>query len=118
MSQAFAFSGLTGNYAHSPDSTILRRTYQTTYTKTTPVIDGLMNDDCWNLVDWSTNFTQTQPVENKPPSQQTAFKILYDDDNLYIFIRAYDTQPEKISRIMSRRDNYDGDMVFVDIDRL
>jgi len=107
---------LTSSYAYSPDSTAVKRTYQTAYAKTIPIIDGLMNDDCWNLVDWTTDFIQTLPVENKPPSQQTAFKILYDNDNLYIFIRAYDTEPDKISKIMSRRDNFNGDMVFVDID--
>jgi hypothetical protein len=104
------------SYAYSPDSTSVKRTYQTAFAKTIPVIDGLMNDDCWNLVDWTTDFTQITPVENKPPSQQTAFKILYDNDNLYIFIRAFDSEPDKISKIMSRRDNFDGDMVAVDID--
>jgi hypothetical protein len=107
---------MTSGYAQKKDSTIVKRTYQTAFANTIPVIDGLMNDDCWNLVDWSTNFTQSSPMENKPPSQQTAFKILYDNDNLYIFIRAYDTEPDKISRIMSRRDNFSGDFVWVDID--
>jgi hypothetical protein len=107
---------MTGSYAQTKDSTIAKRTYQTAFAKTVPVIDGLLNDDCWNLVEWSSNFTQSQPVENKPPSQETAFKILYDDNNLYVFIRAYDSIPEKISRIMSKRDNFDGDLVSVDID--
>jgi hypothetical protein len=107
---------LTSSYAHQTDSTAVRRTYQTAFAKTVPVIDGLLNDDCWDLVEWSTGFIQSQPQENKPPSQQTAFKILFDNDNLYIFIRAYDSEPEKISKIMSRRDNFSGDMVFVDID--
>ena len=64
------------------------------------------------LLNGAADFTQTQPVENKPPSQETAFKILYDNDNLYVFIRAYDTEPDKISKIMSRRDNFSGDMVW------
>ena len=62
------------------------------------------------------DFTQSQPQENKPPTQQTAFKFLYDNDNVYIFIRAYDTEPDKISKIMSRRDNFSGDFVWVEID--
>lgn len=107
---------MTGSYAQTKDSTIVRRTYQTTFAKTVPVIDGLMNDDCWNAVEWTTDFIQTQPVENKPPSQQTAFKILYDNDNLYVFIRCFDTELDKISKIMARRDNFTGDMVYVDID--
>lgn len=104
------------SFAGKPDTTVVKRTYSTAFAKTIPVIDGLGNDDCWNLVEWTGNFTQTQPVENKPPTQQTAFKILYDNDNLYVLIRAFDNEPDKISRIMSRRDNFSGDMVFIEID--
>jgi hypothetical protein len=103
---------LTNSYSQSVE----KKTYQTTFTAKSPEIDGLMNDECWNLVEWGGNFTQTQPYENKPPTQETSFKILYDDNNLYVFIRAFDREPEKISRLMSRRDNFDGDMVEINID--
>jgi len=96
--------------------TIEKKTYQTSFTNTPPEIDGLMNDSCWNTVEWKGDFIQTQPYENKPPSQQTSFKILFDDNNLYVFIRAFDTEPEKISRRISRKDNFDGDMVEINID--
>jgi hypothetical protein len=115
LSQIFVFL-FAGSYGHSTDSTIVKRIYHTAFTKTAPVIDGLMNDDCWKAVEWTTDFIQSQPVENKPPSQQTAFKILYDNDNLYMFVRCYDTEPDKISKIMARRDNFSGDMVFVEFD--
>ncbi|MDP4223623.1 MAG: DUF5916 domain-containing protein, partial [Bacteroidota bacterium] len=81
-----------------------------------PVIDGLDKDDCWATVEWCGNFIQAQPEENKPPSQKTAFKILYDNSNLYVFVRAYDTEPDKISRLMTRRDNFIGDRVVILID--
>jgi hypothetical protein len=95
---------------------IEKKTYQTAFTKSAPVIDGQMNDDCWNMVEWGGTFIQLQPYENKPPTQETSFKILYDDNNLYVFIRAFDKEPEKISRIMSRRDHFSGDMVEINID--
>ncbi|MDF1549206.1 MAG: DUF5916 domain-containing protein [Bacteroidales bacterium] len=95
---------------------IEKRTYQTKFTSSPPEIDGLMDDSCWNQVAWTGDFTQTTPYENQAPTQQTAFKILYDNNNLYIFVRAYDTEAAKISRIMSRRDDFDGDMVEVNID--
>lgn len=107
---------ITGAYGKSADSTVFKRTYTTAYARTAPVIDGLGNDNCWNSVEWSGNFTQSQPAENKPPSQQTEFKVLYDNDNVYLFIRAYDSIPDKISKIMSRRDNFNGDMIFVEFD--
>jgi len=95
---------------------IEHRTYTTQYTKTAPEIDGFADDSCWNLVEWTGNFTQTTPYENKPPTQQTEFKILYDDDNLYVLIRALDTEANKISKILTRRDGFEGDMVEINID--
>ena len=102
--------------AFSQEKPVEKKTYQTAFTSSPPTIDGFLNDSCWNKVDWGNDFIQTQPYENKPPSQKTAFKILYDDNNLYVFIRAYDTEPDKISRRISRRDNFDGDMVEINID--
>lgn len=96
--------------------TVQKKVYETAFTKEPPQIDGLMNDSCWSKVPWGDDFVQTQPYENKAPSQKTVFKILYDDDNLYVFIRAFDTDPDKISRRISRRDNFDGDMVEINID--
>jgi len=103
-------------FSNTYSQTIEKKTYRTAFTQAAPEIDGLMNDSCWNTVPWSGDFIQTQPYENKPPSQQTSFKILFDDNNLYVFIRAFDTEPKKISRIISRRDNFDGDMVEINID--
>ncbi|HZK97039.1 MAG TPA: sugar-binding protein, partial [Prolixibacteraceae bacterium] len=95
-------------FSNTYSQTIEKKTYQTSFTKTAPEIDGLMNDSCWNTVAWSSDFIQSQPYENKPPTQQTSFKILFDDDNLYVFIRAFDTEPKKISRRIGRRNNFDG----------
>lgn len=96
--------------------TIEKRIYETRFTEKEPVIDGQMDDECWNLVDWGNDFIQRTPQENVPPSQQTSFKILYDHNNLYLYIRAHDSVPSKISRRLTRRDNEDGDRVTVEID--
>ena len=107
---------LTAGYAAKPDSTVIKRTYQAAFTKMHPIIDGIGNEEAWNQVEWTSDFIQSQPAENKPPSQQTAFKVLYDNDNIYFFVRAYDTEHDKVSKIMSRRDNFNGDMIFVELD--
>ncbi len=103
-------------FSYSYTQTGEKKTYRTAFTHVAPIIDGWMNDTCWDMVEWGGDFVQTLPYENKPPSQQTSFKILYDDDNLYVFIRAFDSVPEKISRRISRRDYFDGDMVEINID--
>ncbi|HLO57270.1 MAG TPA: DUF5916 domain-containing protein [Bacteroidales bacterium] len=93
-----------------------KRMYETSFTDTPPVIDGMMNEDSWNGVEWGNSFIQRIPKENVAPSQQTSFKILYDNNNLYVFIRAHDSTASKISRRLSRRDTEDGDMVTIQID--
>ncbi len=79
-------------------------------------IDGDLSDDAWKSVEWGGDFIQQQPYENTAPTQKTAFKILYDDKNLYMAFRCYDTEPEKIERRLARRDNFVGDWVEVNID--
>jgi hypothetical protein len=81
-----------------------------------PVVDGDASDFAWSQVDWASGFKQRDPYEGRDPSQQTAFKILYDDNNLYILVRAYDNQPDSIVRRMTRKDDIDGDFVEVLID--
>ena len=82
----------------------------------TPVLDGQFEEECWKQVDWGGDFIQQQPEENIAPTQRTAFKILYDDRNIYIAFRCFDTEPDKIVRRMARRDDFEGDWVEVNID--
>jgi len=81
-----------------------------------PVIDGYINEKIWDIVDWSGSFTQREPYEYSPPSQKTSFKILYDDNNIYVAIRAFDTEPDKIEKRLSRRDGFEGDWVAISLD--
>jgi len=81
-----------------------------------PAIDGKFNDECWKQIAWGGDFVQHEPYEDSLPSQRTTFAILYDDNNLYVAIKAYDTEPDKINKRLSRRDEDDGDWVGIVID--
>lgn len=81
-----------------------------------PQIDGILDDPIWQEAEWSGDFIQRQPYEGKEPSQATDIKILYDDKNLYVAIRAFDSEPDRIERRMSRRDTIEGDWVEINID--
>jgi len=83
-----------------------------------PTIDGRLDDPAWQHGDWHTDFVQFHPYEGQPPTEQTAFKILYDERDLYIAVRCYDSKPETIERRLSRRDNTSGDYVMIFIDSL
>ncbi len=81
-----------------------------------PVIDGKLNDPAWSEGTWGGGFRQFDPYNGKKPTQKTTFKILYDNNNLYVAIRCYDTEPDKIVQRLTRRDNIDGDWAGVSID--
>ena len=81
-----------------------------------PVIDGKLDDQAWDIVEWATDFIEFQPDENTPPSHQTKFKIVYDDKYLYVGVRAYDTATDSIVKRLGRRDTFDGDWVEINID--
>ena len=81
-----------------------------------PTIDGILNDQCWKIGEWAGDFTQWVPREGAKPSQPTQLKILYDDNNIYVAIRAFESEPEKIIRKGGRRDEFNGDVVGVNFD--
>lgn len=79
-------------------------------------IDGVADDEAWSTIEWTGDFIQIKPYENREPTQQTAFKILYDNNYIYVLIRAYDTSPDSIEKRMTRRDNSEGDFVGIGFD--
>jgi len=94
-----------------------KRVYTTQrFTANVPKIDGNLNDACWLEGNWSGSYLQHMPNEGEEPSQQTKLKVLYDDKNMYIAIRCYDNEPEKIDRQLGRRDDFMGDMVGINFD--
>src|SRR5262245_37146764 len=92
------------------------RIYSTARVEAAPRIDGKLEDAVWDQVEWETDFIQLEPTEGVPPSQQTAFKIVYDDNALYIACRAWDSEPDRIARELARRDEFPGDWIAIDID--
>ncbi len=81
-----------------------------------PVIDGILNDEIWLSGTWVGDFTQFEPYNGQNPSQRTEFKILFDEDNIYAAIKAYDTSPDSIVSRLTRRDQPDGDLTGVIFD--
>ncbi len=106
------------NFAQDSTKVIPKRTYVTMPLKemAPPIIDGVLNDEGWTLADWSGDFTEFEPDNDTPPSQQTKFRIVYDDKYMYVGIRCYDSVPSKIEKRLSRRDGFSGDWVEINID--
>jgi len=94
-----------------------QRKYQTQEVENeVPVIDGIFDDDVWQTINWVGNFTQREPYSGEKPSQATKFKILYDDNDIYVAIKVEDNEPGKIEKRLTRRDDFDGDWVAIAFD--
>jgi hypothetical protein len=93
-----------------------KKRYKATRISTAPVINGILDDDIWQTGDWVDDFTQYEPYNGRPASQRTEFKILFDEDNLYVAVKAYDTSPDSIVNRLTRRDEVDGDLVGIIVD--
>ncbi|MGR3810940.1 DUF5916 domain-containing protein [Jiulongibacter sp. NS-SX5] len=80
-------------------------------------LDGIPDEAEWDQVQWGGgDFLGYRPFEGKEPSYQTKFKIIYDEKYLYVGYRCYDAEPDSIVQRMSRRDEFPGDWVEINID--
>lgn len=93
-----------------------KRSYTTVRINTPPAINGVLDDEAWTMGEWGGDFFQFEPAEGAPVSQKTEFKILYDDSDVYIAVKAYDTAPDSIVTRMTRRDDTDGDAIMIALD--
>jgi len=104
--------------AQESESKTPKRIYTTKFLgqEKAPVIDGQLNDSSWDIVEWDGDFIEWRPDENTPPHQQTKFKIVYDNKNLYIAVKLLDKEPDSIVKRLSRRDGFDGDWIEINFD--
>ena len=49
-------------------------------------------------------FRQFDPQEDVEPALKTEARFAYDDRNLYVLVRAFDSSPDSIMALLSRRD--------------
>jgi hypothetical protein len=103
-------------WASNDDTTILKKKYVTQRLDGEIDLDGIPSEGVWNKVEWAGDFIQYMPNEGQPPYQPTQFKILYDDKYLYIAYNCLDNSPDSIIKRMSRRDEFPGDWVEINID--
>ncbi len=81
-----------------------------------PRIDGLLDDEIWQLGEWHGEFTQQQPQGGAKGTENTWVKVLFDRSSLFVAIVCEDSEPEKIRDIFARRDALSGDMTGIAVD--
>jgi uncharacterized protein DUF5916 len=69
-----------------------------------PAIDGDLSDPIWSRGTVIDRFIQKRPNPGVPATERTVLRILFDENNLYFAIYAYDSQPERIIAGTLQRD--------------
>jgi hypothetical protein len=65
-------------------------------------VDGRLDEAAWSAAEMVGDFTQVDPEEGQPVSEQTEARVLFDDEAIYIGVRLYDREP--VSSRLGRRD--------------
>src|SRR4029079_4353680 len=69
-----------------------------------PAIDGKLTEEAWSLAPAQAQFVQREPDYGQPSSENTEFRILYDDKTLYIGVWVWDSDPSGIMGSEMKRD--------------
>jgi len=67
-------------------------------------IDGELDEKIWDMANFSDAFQQREPGDGDAPTERTEIGCLYDKNNLYLGVKCYDSEPNKIIRTELRRD--------------
>ena len=60
------------------------------------VVDGRLDDPIYEVVPAIDGFVQQLPDEGAPATEPTELWLLFDDDNVYVSARCWDSQPERM----------------------
>lgn len=70
-----------------------------------PKIDGVLDENLWNVKTERHNFIQYQPANGTPSRFETTVQVIYTDKAVYIAARLYDPDPRKILHEFGGRDD-------------
>lgn len=68
--------------------------------------DGLLSEPFWERADQATDFTQQDPANGQPATEQTVVRVAFDSQALYIGAICYDSDPKGWLGYQRRRDEF------------
>ena len=73
-------------------------------TDVAPVVDGDLGETLWERAPIISGFLQHEPLEGRPPTENTEIRIVYDANAVYIGAWMHDSDPGAIRFGENRRD--------------
>ena len=70
------------------------------------VLDGKLDELVYSRVPALSDFIQQEPHEGSPATEKTEAWIFFDDENIYVSARCWDSHPEQMVINEMRRDNF------------
>ncbi len=66
--------------------------------------DGLLTESAWKAAVPVSGFTQRELQEGEKATEKTEVRVIYDKENIYVGIKCYDSEPDKIINKELKRD--------------
>ncbi|MCB1019815.1 MAG: carbohydrate binding family 9 domain-containing protein [Acidobacteria bacterium] len=106
MLAVIAFGGAPADAApQEPEPPEKRRSAVVTRVSSDIHIDGVLDEPAWREGKPIGKLVQRLPNSGTEPSERTEVTLLYDDDNLYIGVECYDSEPERVIGTLMARDS-------------
>jgi hypothetical protein len=70
------------------------------------ILDGKLDESVYSQVPAASDFVQQEPHEGEPATERTEAWVFFDDENIYVSARCWDSHPEKMVVNEMRRDNF------------
>jgi Domain of unknown function (DUF5916)/Carbohydrate family 9 binding domain-like len=72
---------------------------------TTPIrIDGALDEPLYSTVPSISDFIQQEPQEGEPATEKTEMWVAFDEDNVYVAFRCWESEPDRFVANDMRRD--------------
>src|SRR5688572_31546372 len=93
-----AAAGTASGQAVPIDHDAIRATRIVTAVRVTEsiTVDGRLSEPAWEQSVPATDFIQKFPNNGAPSTERTEVRFLYDDDNLYVGVVCFDSEPDKL----------------------
>jgi len=89
----------------SPSYGETNKTIQAVKTSSPPIIDGELDDVCWQKAAKVSDFIQHEPVQGAKATESTTVYLLFDKDRLYVAFECFQSDMEKLQASATRRDS-------------